>query len=120
MRVFAEHIQRVGKGLNTATGAYNDAIGSLERNMLPKARRIQELGAGDKTELPELEPLDTTPRQLSLPELPAASGDSDEWRGLAVYQIADHGLLRLVLGAVLQFGQRLRFLVIERRRRLAA
>jgi len=69
VRVFAEHFQKVGKGLNTASGAYNDAVGSLERSLMPQARRIQELGAGDKEELPDVTQLDTTTRQLILPEL---------------------------------------------------
>lgn len=65
---FTEHLLKAGRALGTATGAYNDAVGSLERSVLPQARRMQELGATDKDELPELPPIDAQPRQLSLPE----------------------------------------------------
>ncbi|HXX89403.1 MAG TPA: DNA recombination protein RmuC, partial [Acidimicrobiales bacterium] len=68
---FAEHLTRAGKGLNTAVDAYNKAVGSLERTVLPQARRFQELGlvgAADK-ELVHLDPLDAAPRELQAPEL---------------------------------------------------
>lgn len=43
--VFLNHFGRVGKNLDQAVGAYNDAVGSAERNLLPKLRQIEELGA---------------------------------------------------------------------------
>jgi len=42
---FAEHFAGVGKALGSAVKKYNDGIGSLERNVLPKSRRMRELGA---------------------------------------------------------------------------
>ena len=41
---FGEHLARTGKGLDSAVDAYNKAVGSLERNVLPQARRFHELG----------------------------------------------------------------------------
>lgn len=69
LRVFAEHLQRVGSGLNTAVGSYNDAVGSLERRVLPQARRMQELGAGDEKALPESSSIEVVPRSLEVQEL---------------------------------------------------
>jgi DNA recombination protein RmuC len=68
---FAEHLARTGKGLNTAVDAYNKAVGSLERNVLPQARRFQELGlvGGAEKELVALEQVDATTRELQAPEL---------------------------------------------------
>jgi DNA recombination protein RmuC len=71
---FGEHVARVGRGLAGAVESYNDAVGSLERRVLPQARRFQELGVvgvSDK-DLAELETLETAPRLPQSPEL--ASG----------------------------------------------
>ena len=70
---FGEHFQRVGRGLTTAIGSYNDAVGSMERNVLPSARRIKELKAAhDNVEVPELTMIDIAARPVSAPELLAA------------------------------------------------
>ena len=42
--VMAEHLARMRKNLGETVGNYNDFIGSLERNVLPKARRFAEMG----------------------------------------------------------------------------
>ncbi len=68
MRVFTNHMSAVGKRLDSATEAYNQAVGSLESRVLPTARRFQELGAAAGAEIVELEPADTRARQLSAPE----------------------------------------------------
>ena len=68
MRVFAGHMGAVGKRLDSATEAYNQAVGSLESRVLPTARRFQELGAAGGAEIGEIEPVDTRARQLAAPE----------------------------------------------------
>jgi DNA recombination protein RmuC len=75
MRVFAGHIATVGKRLDSATEAYNQAVGSLESRVLPTARRFQELGAAGGAEIEEIEPVDTRARQLAAPE--AGDGETD-------------------------------------------
>lgn len=73
LATFGDHLARTGKGLSTAVDAYNKALGSLERNVLPQARRFQELGvvgSADK-EMPELKAVDALPRELQAPELAA-------------------------------------------------
>lgn len=42
--VMGDHVGKVGVNLRQAVGSYNDFVGSLERNVLPKARRFAELG----------------------------------------------------------------------------
>ena len=69
MRTLADHISDIGSGLEKASGAYNNAVGSLETRVLPAARRFKELGAGSGDEIAAIEPVDTQPRQLTIPEL---------------------------------------------------
>ena len=38
-----EHVQKLGRNLNQATGAYNDFVGSLESQVLTQARRFEAL-----------------------------------------------------------------------------
>jgi DNA recombination protein RmuC len=71
---FGEHFQKVGRGLTTAIGSYNDAVGSMERNVLPSARRIKELKAAHvSTDMPDLTMIETAARPVSAPELLSAS-----------------------------------------------
>ena len=66
LRVFAEHMHGVGKGLDQALTAYNKGVGSLESRVLPQARRFENLGAvSDTKRIPELEPVDDTVRAMS-------------------------------------------------------
>lgn len=70
LTVFAGHIEKVGKGLSGAMGSYNDAVGSLERNVLPAARRFKDLNVPTAgRDLPELNPLREEQRHLSAPDL---------------------------------------------------
>lgn len=70
LATMAEHINRVGKNIGEAAGAYNDFIGSLESRVLSKARRFPELGVekGKKT-LAETTPVEKTLRLVQAPEL---------------------------------------------------
>jgi len=68
LEVFAEHLGRVGRGLQTAVRAYDGAVGSFEHRVLPGARRLAEHGvvAADR-ELPALERIDPSVRRIDLP-----------------------------------------------------
>jgi DNA recombination protein RmuC len=70
LATFGEHMAKAGRSLSGAVDSYNKAVGSLERNVMPQARRFQELGVGgsDK-ELPQLDQLDALARDLQAPEL---------------------------------------------------
>lgn len=65
--VFTGHIEKVGKGIQGAMKSYNDAVGSLERNVLPAARKFRELNRQNSgNDLPVFEPQEDNVRILSL------------------------------------------------------
>lgn len=53
---FLDHLKRLGKSLEGVTRSYNQAVGSLERRVLPAARRLQDAGAMS-AEAPEPAPV---------------------------------------------------------------
>ena len=68
--VLAGHWARVGKNLGEAVGAYNSAVASMETRVLVSARRFRDLKAvSDGREIDVLEPVETVPRTLEVPEL---------------------------------------------------
>jgi DNA recombination protein RmuC len=69
IRVLASHFDDVGGRLKASLDAYNRAVGSLEGNVLVKARRFKELHAANGEEIPVLEPIDRIPRALQAAEL---------------------------------------------------
>ena len=70
--VFAEHLGKVGAGLDDATKAYNQAVGSFNARLLPGARDTAEL-AGDHTSVPdELELVNTVRREVKTRALPTS------------------------------------------------
>jgi len=64
--VFATHFARIGASLGTSIECYNQAVGSLEGRLLVTARKIGELGARSDKEVPDLIPVDTRPRELTV------------------------------------------------------
>ena len=64
-----EHFDRIRKYLDGAVGAYNDAVGGLERSVLPGARRFLELGAGGAKEIKKPGFVDEPLRVIKSPEL---------------------------------------------------
>ncbi len=77
MGTMAEHIEDIGGDLNKAVGSYNKVVGSLERMVLPAARRFKDLGVGGNKQIPELNPVDNVPRQLTSTALPETERDDD-------------------------------------------
>jgi DNA recombination protein RmuC len=65
----------LGSRLNSAVRAFNETVGSYEARVLPAARRFEDHGAvATGSDLPELEPVTTSPRRVESAELP---GDED-------------------------------------------
>ena len=70
LRVLASHFDDVGARLKSALDAYNMTVGSLEGNVLIRARKFKELQAANGgEEIKAIEPIDRVPRMLQAPEL---------------------------------------------------
>ncbi|MGV3709240.1 MAG: DNA recombination protein RmuC [Gemmatimonas sp.] len=69
IRTLGEHFESVGEHLTKSVGAYNRAVGSLEKRVLPAARKFQNLGAADSRAIPELAMVDVQATPLLAPEL---------------------------------------------------
>jgi DNA recombination protein RmuC len=70
VRTLGNHFQTLGTRLQSTLEAYNQSVGSLEGNVLVKARRFRELQAANGgEEIKTLEPIDKIPRLLQAPEL---------------------------------------------------
>jgi DNA recombination protein RmuC len=61
---FCSHLQKVGKNLDDSVTNYNKAIGSLERQVLPGARKFTELGIQAKDELPLIDEIEKKARDI--------------------------------------------------------
>ena len=66
---FDGHLARMGQRLASAVEAYNAAVGSLERQVLPQARRFTELGVTADAPLPVLEQVTQLTRNTDTPTL---------------------------------------------------
>lgn len=66
LRSMGAHFENVGKGLDRAVEYYNKAVGSLESRVMVSARKFADLGAPVTEELAELNPVETTTRNLTL------------------------------------------------------
>jgi DNA recombination protein RmuC len=79
VRVLGGHFESLGTRLKSSLDAYNQAVGSLEGNVLAKARKFRDLQAANGgEEIKQLEPIDRVPRMLQSPELTGGLPFSDE------------------------------------------
>jgi DNA recombination protein RmuC len=60
---FAGHLARLGRQLDSSVKAFNESVGSLERKVLPSARRLTELGIRARADIENPVPIETAPRQ---------------------------------------------------------
>lgn len=67
LAVFASHLGRLGRNLTSTIDAFNSAVGSLERQVLPGARKFTELGVRPEREIESLEPVDKLTREPQEP-----------------------------------------------------
>ncbi len=74
LATFAEHLSSLGKSLGRSIEHYNKAVGSFEHQLVPGVRRFPEMGVRSGKELPQLDPLDHTPRRLD----PVPDDDDDD------------------------------------------
>ena len=81
LRIYLDHVAKMGRGLEQAVNSYNAGIGSLDSRVLPQARRLEELDAATAKKIVAPSPVEGVARQLSAPELTTApevpSGSTD-------------------------------------------
>lgn len=68
LSTMGDHLAGVGKSLTAAVDSYNRCIGSVERRVLPTARRLQDLHVTD-AELTTPVPVEASVRSIAAPEL---------------------------------------------------
>jgi DNA recombination protein RmuC len=73
LATFVSHMNKVGRQLGSSVESYNRAVGSLERKVLPGARKFVELGIHAKKKMEKVETLDPVPRTMI-----ENTGDDDE------------------------------------------
>lgn len=79
---FTSHLGKVGQRLNAAVDAYNAAVGSLERQVMPQARRFPELGVTPDAPLAPLDQVNQVARapaptvQLTLESISAGQANA--------------------------------------------
>jgi DNA recombination protein RmuC len=61
---FADTLDKVGRGLDTAMKAFNSAVGSFEGMLLPGSRKLAELGAKGTKDLATPDVIDTATREV--------------------------------------------------------
>jgi DNA recombination protein RmuC len=72
---FLGDFDKVGRGLKTAAGAYDAAVGSMERRLLPQLRKVEGLGIAPGKEIEPPEPVELTVREINAPELHEAGSE---------------------------------------------
>lgn len=81
LAVFAEHLGKLGKSLGNSVESFNRAVGSLEQQVLPAARRFPALGLRVSRDIDPLEPvasLARTPHPVSDANAPSDDASSEE------------------------------------------
>lgn len=77
LATFAGHLDGVGTGLESAMRRYNQAVGSLERSVLPSARRLKELRATTADDIDSPKLAETSRREIASTELRTSADDEE-------------------------------------------
>jgi DNA recombination protein RmuC len=62
---FVEPLGKVGRQLDSAVSAYNEAVGSFDSRVMPQVRRIEQAGASSEREMLSPRGVETTARTLT-------------------------------------------------------
>ncbi|HXV05805.1 MAG TPA: DNA recombination protein RmuC [Solirubrobacterales bacterium] len=76
--VFLDHFSKAGRQLNSATNAFDEAVGSLQTRIMPQLRRIEEMGAASGKELEEPRVIDRAVRPIAAEELQEIEASAEE------------------------------------------
>jgi DNA recombination protein RmuC len=78
---FGDHLTKLGRALGASVDSFNKAVGSLEQQVMPAARRFPGLGLRVNRELELIEPVETltrVPRVAGPNETRSDAGSSEE------------------------------------------
>ncbi len=64
LSTFVTHMNKVGRQLASSVENYNRAVGSLERKVMPGARKFVELGIHPKKDMEKLDSIESVPRTM--------------------------------------------------------
>lgn len=64
LSTFGNHLSKLGSSLGSTVNHFNSAVGSLERQVLPGARKFTEMGISSKSEITDLPPVEQQPRHV--------------------------------------------------------
>jgi DNA recombination protein RmuC len=73
IRVVAEHVGKLGGGLNNAVDSYNNAVASMSSRLFVTARKLKELGAANQKEIEQPKPIEARAAAIELTELNGAA-----------------------------------------------
>ncbi|HWX95425.1 MAG TPA: DNA recombination protein RmuC [Solirubrobacteraceae bacterium] len=62
---FIEPLSKVGRQLDSAIGAYNEAVGSFDHRVIPQVRRIERAGAASDREVPSPAAVESNARTIT-------------------------------------------------------
>jgi DNA recombination protein RmuC len=77
LATFASHLGNVGKSLSDSVRAFNASVGSLERMVLPSARRFTDLGVQPRQRLVPPRSIEEQAREVAGSDAPAETSRSE-------------------------------------------
>jgi DNA recombination protein RmuC len=66
LATFVDHLAKVGNSLDKSVDHYNKAIGSLERQVFPNARKFKDLGIETRKTLADIDPIEKSTRKQTM------------------------------------------------------
>jgi DNA recombination protein RmuC len=64
LATFTEHLNKIGKSLNSSVQHFNKAVGSLDTRILPSAKKFTEMGISSEKPIEALTQIETTTRSV--------------------------------------------------------
>lgn len=64
LTTFSEHLNKLGRSLNSSVQTYNKAIGSFDSRILPSAKKFNEMGISTKKDIEAVDQIESAPRVI--------------------------------------------------------
>ena len=77
MMSFIRNYQGIGKGLESAVKSYNSSINVFDSRVAPQGRKFEELLKGQENTLPEMKPVEETPKTSRYADAPALGAEEN-------------------------------------------